>query len=324
MQKSTIDAHPHLEICMTRAHDAWQTAPMLPPDPTRPPLDWDDLRVALTARRAGSFTAAATSLGLRQSTVSRRISSLEAALGGALFGRGPGGLVPTALGLAVCEEAERVEAAVRRAGQRADALVGDLSGAVRIAVAPGLAHYWLVPLLPSLHQRFPGLTFELLVSLEVADLARDAADLALRFTEPADPDLVARRLVSLPQAVVAHPRWLGVDPSAWTWLKLRSPAPDATPLSTRPPLLVSADYLSLVNAAQAGLGVMLASRALVDLGLGLVELPSPHPLPPPIPLWLVARPEVRPLARIDAVWRAIVEHAAGGTTSWGPAALTPR
>ncbi len=50
-------------------------------------LDWDDLRVFLEAAKSRSVTRAARGLGLDHSTVSRRLSRLEFAVGAALFGR---------------------------------------------------------------------------------------------------------------------------------------------------------------------------------------------------------------------------------------------
>jgi DNA-binding transcriptional LysR family regulator len=52
-------------------------------------LNWDDLRFFLCAAQEGGFGAAARRLATQQSTVSRRVASLERLLGGALFDRTP-------------------------------------------------------------------------------------------------------------------------------------------------------------------------------------------------------------------------------------------
>jgi len=59
------------------------------------PLNWDDLKILLAVARAGSLSRAAVQLGLGQSTVSRRLSGLEATLGTKLFKRSKTGLVLT-------------------------------------------------------------------------------------------------------------------------------------------------------------------------------------------------------------------------------------
>ena len=54
-------------------------------------LDCDDMRFVLALRRAGSLGAAARLLKVEQSTASRRLTALEAALGAQLVARTPEG-----------------------------------------------------------------------------------------------------------------------------------------------------------------------------------------------------------------------------------------
>ena len=48
-------------------------------------FEWDDARYFLAVHRTGSLTSAGRQLGVNQSTVSRRMRSLEEALGARLF-----------------------------------------------------------------------------------------------------------------------------------------------------------------------------------------------------------------------------------------------
>ena len=75
-------------------------------------LDWDDLRFFLAIARHGSLTAAARDLRVAQSTVGRRLSSLEASLGVRLLHRTPEGYTLTLAGQDVLNQAERVEVEV--------------------------------------------------------------------------------------------------------------------------------------------------------------------------------------------------------------------
>jgi DNA-binding transcriptional LysR family regulator len=50
-------------------------------------LDWDDLRFYLAIARHGSLSAAAKDLRVAQSTVGRRLASLETCLGVRLLNR---------------------------------------------------------------------------------------------------------------------------------------------------------------------------------------------------------------------------------------------
>ena len=56
-------------------------------------INWDDLRYFVELVRSGNVTEAGLQLGVNQSTVSRRIASLESALGKSLFDRTAKGCV---------------------------------------------------------------------------------------------------------------------------------------------------------------------------------------------------------------------------------------
>lgn len=60
--------------------------------------DWNDVRLVVACAEHGSFAAAAVALGLDQTTVSRRIGVMEAAIGRPLFTRRRSGATPTPAG----------------------------------------------------------------------------------------------------------------------------------------------------------------------------------------------------------------------------------
>jgi DNA-binding transcriptional LysR family regulator len=285
--------------------------------------DWDDLRVFLAAARAGSFSRAAGALGLKQSTVSRRIAALEATVGGELFLRSHTGLVPTARGAALLAAVPDLEAAAARALRAAAGAEEGVVGEVRLAVAPGLASLWLAPRLPSLLDAHPRLRLELVVSTSVADLTRREADLALRFVRPAGEDLVARKLGELAHGVLCHRRWAETAWPDLPWVLVTVPG-FTTPEqawteehAAQPAVLRTADYDAAVAAVRAGVGAMLGSAALAVEGLVLREPPAP--LPPPAALWLVGHRATRHSARVDAVWRALATWAAEDLRTGRPA-----
>ncbi|WP_214647741.1 LysR family transcriptional regulator [Novosphingobium aerophilum] len=93
-------------------------------------MDWDDVRSFLAIARARSLSGAARELGVRQSTMSRRLEALELRAGARLLQRTPRGYELTPLGEAVLGNAERMEAeaiAVERLVQGRDVA---LSGVV--------------------------------------------------------------------------------------------------------------------------------------------------------------------------------------------------
>src|SRR3712207_2167028 len=60
--------------------------------------NWDHLRSLLAVARSGTFTAAAKSLGLKHSTVSRHLLELERSLHAELLDRAHGGMKLTSAG----------------------------------------------------------------------------------------------------------------------------------------------------------------------------------------------------------------------------------
>nr|WP_078631843.1 LysR family transcriptional regulator [Streptomyces resistomycificus] len=90
------------------------------------------LRVFVEVARHGSFTVAARTLGWTQSAVSRQVSSLEGALGGApLFDRLPRGVRLTEAGRVLVPYAEAVAETLRGAGRELAALRAVAGGRLR-------------------------------------------------------------------------------------------------------------------------------------------------------------------------------------------------
>ncbi|WP_425575076.1 LysR family transcriptional regulator [Streptomyces durmitorensis] len=130
-----------------------------PQAPTLPELSTVWLRAFLDVARHGSFTVAARGLGWTQSAVSRQISSLEAALGGApLFDRLPRGVRLTAHGRTLLPYAEEMVARLS-AMQRELTALRDLTGGSLRFGAFATADAALVPrAIAAFRARHPGVT----------------------------------------------------------------------------------------------------------------------------------------------------------------------
>jgi DNA-binding transcriptional LysR family regulator len=155
---------------------------------------WDDLRVFLAVHRHGSHKRAAKLLGVDPTTVSRRITALERALGTRLFARTPERLYATAAGLKLVSHAEGMEAAALEAQREIEGADARLEGSVRITATDGLVHYVLVPALAELRHQHRSLSIDLRVDNRVFDLSRREADVAVRLVRPREPALLSRRL----------------------------------------------------------------------------------------------------------------------------------
>src|SRR5699024_1833940 len=77
----------------------------------------DDLLALLAVARLGKYTAAATSMGVNHTTVSRRVASLEKAVGERVLTASPDGWELTGRGRRLLPAAEAVEAALTAAAQ---------------------------------------------------------------------------------------------------------------------------------------------------------------------------------------------------------------
>lgn len=285
-------------------------------------LHWDDLHLFLVAYRARSLTGAGKALGLDQSTASRRLATLEKRLQARLFDRVPGGLAPTSLAERVLPIAESAEAAAAAFVREVEAADEAVEGVVRVAVPDGIDSEFLVPLLPRLLERHPGLVIELVASHQVANLARREADLALRLVRPRTGDLVARKVAMLRQGVWAHPRlvtrygtalaglpWVDWDDSVSAdeaqWLQHH--VPDARVV------LRSNRIDALVAAVVAGVGAAVLPDALMqqrNVGRGepLMRLDAEDEALV-CGVWLVAHSALVGVPRVRAVWTFLQEYA---------------
>ncbi len=76
-------------------------------------MNWNDLKIILALHRTGSQTAAAQMLRLNQSTVGRRLNTIEADLGIILFTRSKAGFEATEAGDVVIRAAKEMERRAR-------------------------------------------------------------------------------------------------------------------------------------------------------------------------------------------------------------------
>jgi DNA-binding transcriptional LysR family regulator len=155
-------------------------------------VDWDDLRFFLAVARAGSMAGAARELRVEHTTVGRRLGALERALGVKLFARGPAGLALTAAGTAVLPSVEAMAEQVTALERRVRGVDESVSGVVRVTIPESGTTYFMHEF-SELRARHPQLTLEILSDNRALDLRRGEADIAVRFRENSDPDLVARR-----------------------------------------------------------------------------------------------------------------------------------
>ena len=110
-------------------------------------VDPNDLALFAHVAEAGSFTRAADKLGLPKSTLSRRLSGLEAQLGERLILRTTRRLTVTEFGAAVLEHARQVVAEVDGTLALAEHRQARPSGHLRVSMPNDIAILALGPML---------------------------------------------------------------------------------------------------------------------------------------------------------------------------------
>ncbi|WP_419793733.1 LysR family transcriptional regulator [Pseudomonas palleroniana] len=174
--------------------------------------NWDDLRLLLAVSRRGSFLQAGQLLGIAASTVSRRLTQLEAALGEPLVERGVEGCWLTSRGQSLVEVALAAEEGLRR--QTAVDLSGEhtaLQGSVLVSAGEGFSAGVLEAArrFTALH---PRCSVELQVTAEFHKIVRGVADIAIRTVHLGEPSLIYRPIGKLAYGVFADAGYLKRSP----------------------------------------------------------------------------------------------------------------
>jgi len=159
-------------------------------------FNWDDLRFFLAVARAGTLTLAASRIKTDHATVSRRISSLEAALQAQLFERRPQGYFLTEAGSRLMETAEAIETEAVTAQNRIGKANLALSGVVRIAAPDGFGTLFLARRLAHLNELYPDLTIQLVSIPRAVSVSKREADIAIVINPPEEGRLLVRKLTS--------------------------------------------------------------------------------------------------------------------------------
>lgn len=158
-------------------------------------FDWDDTRYLIVVAELGSTLAASRRLGVSQTTVARRVSALEEALGLRLFERRAAGYQLTDQGRALLPAALELQKVAERFADAARTSVRDVSGVVRITMPEIYATTILAPMLRDFHRAHPAIRIELDTTDALRDLAAGGADIALRLcARPEGGGLIARRV----------------------------------------------------------------------------------------------------------------------------------
>jgi DNA-binding transcriptional LysR family regulator len=156
----------------------------------------------------GSFTAAAKSLGLPKSSISRSVSQLEQDLGIRLLHRTTRQIHLTDAGTAFYERVSRALGDIDEATSAAADTQAELSGLVRVTAPVDLGVWAVAPIIARFIRKHPKIRVDVSLSGRVVDLVGEGFDLAVRAGPLRDSSLIARRVGGLQSVVYASPKYL--------------------------------------------------------------------------------------------------------------------
>jgi DNA-binding transcriptional LysR family regulator len=165
------------------------------------------IRIFARVVETGSFTQAARSLDMPNTTVSKWVRSLEVHLGIKLLERSTRRVTVTTDGAAYYErtrfllsELDDIEATLGRAH-------GSPRGLLRIDTGGAVASGLLIPALPSFRAKYPDIQLHLSVTDRTVDLIAENIDCAIRSTAT-DPALVSQSIGTMRWATCASAAYL--------------------------------------------------------------------------------------------------------------------
>jgi DNA-binding transcriptional LysR family regulator len=157
---------------------------------------------------AGGISAAALTLQSSPAAVSRRLSALEAKLGVRLADRSARRFRLTDEGLLLYDRSRTLLEQVRGIEAEVASRGGAARGLLKVGAPTDLGRRHLSPVLAGFVAEHPGLEAHLTLSDAGLENEADGCDLVLRFGLPNDPGMIARKIATTRQVIVAAPSYL--------------------------------------------------------------------------------------------------------------------
>lgn len=265
---------------------------------------WSHCHWLTVLAEQGSYTAAATRLGVSKAAMSQRIAELERIAGVPLVQRTTRSVRLTEAGQRLVDQTRAAFEQISQSFAQVRDLAGAPQGLLRVTAPVALARQQIVPLLPDFLRQYPQVRIELNLSDRLSSLATEGFDLAIRHTAHPPDTHVAVALCATRSALVASKAYLRragtpqqpVDLAAHNCLHY--PRPQERPAWTFEPQgragtrervtvqvsgsLAANNSEALRDAALAGLGIALlpdfSAQAALQAGKLVAVLPGWAPV----------------------------------------------
>ncbi len=157
---------------------------------------------------AGSLTAAARELGISPPAATRRLNLIEKRLGVALLARTTRRMSLTAEGEEYLRHARQVLSDIQDFEQYLTKSMMEPQGLLRVNATLGFGRSHIAPLISTFYQRYPKVHVELQLTVNPPMASDNSFDVCIRFGEPPDSRLVARKLADNRRLLCASPDYL--------------------------------------------------------------------------------------------------------------------
>jgi DNA-binding transcriptional LysR family regulator len=284
-------------------------------------MNWNDIRFFIVLCRTRSFVAAGSELKVTHSTVSRRLSALEASLQTQLFFRTEKGCRLTPAGEKLLPYAEQLESSFAVLEEDISGRDKQLSGSIRIGAPDGFGNCFLAPRLGKFQRAHPALEVELVAVPMYYSLSKREIDILITVRKPSGGQIIAKKLPSYRLGLFATKKYL------------KGHRPIQSPEDLRHHRMIGYiedllydEELHYINEFLPGVQPQFRSSTIIgqmnsilaDNGIGIIPYFMAHPentLVSVLPefnidrtFWIQFNPDSRQIARVRATIDFIVEE----------------
>ena len=167
-----------------------------------------ELRFLVALSHNDSLSATGRDLGISKAAVSKRLANIESRTGVALVNRTTRRMSLTPEGDAVVERARSILDNVEELDRLLSRSNQLPSGLLRVNATLGFGRSHVAPLISRFVQRQPEVEVQLQLSVNPPALTEDAFDVCVRFGQPPDTRVVARRVAPNRRLLCAAPAYL--------------------------------------------------------------------------------------------------------------------
>lgn len=168
----------------------------------------NEMQVFARVVDTGGFSAAARSLSLSPSAVSKQITRLEDRLGVRLLTRTTRRLNLTEEGDAFYHRVKRILSDIDEAEQAVSLSKTAPRGHLRVTCSVAFGEHQIAPIITEFLDRYPEVTLELMLSDGIVDLVEEGIDVAVRMGKLSNSAMVARKLGDNKRRICAAPSYI--------------------------------------------------------------------------------------------------------------------